>query len=152
VAFSADASIVVSGGNDRSVRLWEVQANKGGAVLTGHNAVVEAVVCSPKDGLIASGDADGRIRLWKPNGASVANFESRSPRVRSLAFSPDGRWLSAGGADGMVRLFVVAERREIAAVSAHKNTIYGVSFSPDGKLLASAGFDRTIRLWQVKAT
>jgi len=122
---------------------------KGGAVLTGHNAVVEAVVCSPKDDVIASGDADGRIRLWKLNGESVANFESGSPRIRSLAFSPDGRWLAAGGADGSVRLLTVAEHRELAAVSAHQNTVYGVAFSPDGKRLASAGFDRTIRLWRI---
>jgi WD40 repeat protein len=149
VTFSADAATIVSGGNDRSVRLWDIAAKKGGAVLTGHNAVVEAVSCSPKDELIASGDAEGRIRLWKQNGESVANFESRSPRIRSLAFSPDGRWLAAGGADGMVRLISAGDQREIAAVSAHKNTTYGVAFSPDGKLLASAGFDRTIRLWRI---
>ena len=119
------------------------------AVLTGHNAVVEAVAFAPKEELLASADAEGRIRFWTLDANSAANFESNSPRIRSLIFSPDGRWLVAGGADGAVRLWSVNERRELTAVSAHRNTVYGVAFSPDGKWLASCGFDRTIRLWRI---
>ena len=139
----------MSGGSDRSLRLWEVESRKLRVVMTGHNATIEAIAFCPQGNLIASGDAEGRLRLWKTDGTLADSFDSQSPRIRSLAFSPAGQGLAAGGADGVVRLWNVADRSELGSVSAHQNTVYGLAIRHDGKLLASAGFDRTIRLWRM---
>jgi WD40 repeat protein len=151
VALSADGAAAASGSSDRTVRLWDLESKQLRSVMTGHNAIVEAVAFSPAEKIIASGDAAGRLRFWDLSGNVVADIDSRSPRIRCLAISPDGSWLAAGGSEGTVRLLAVADRREVIAQPAHKNTIYGLAFSPDGKLLASAGFDRTVRIWQVAA-
>jgi WD40 repeat protein len=156
VAVAPNGGLVASGGNDRTVRLWDVEAKQARQVLTGHNAHVEAVAFAPQKGklrgeLLASADMEGRIRFWTLDGAATDNFESGSPRIRSLAFSPGGEWLAGGGSDGMVRIWDAADRTELVRAVAHRNTIYGVAFSPSGKLLATAGFDRTIRLWELSA-
>jgi WD40 repeat protein len=117
--------------------------------MSGHNATIEAIAFSPQGDLIASGDGEGRLCLWKTDGTPADSFDSRSPRIRSLAFSPDGQELAAGGSDGVVRLWNVADRSELGNVLAHKNTVYGLAIRQDAKLLASAGFDRTIRLWRL---
>src|SRR5204863_3039339 len=104
VAFSADSLLLASGGDDNSIRLWSCESKTLIKTLTGHAAAVEAIAFSPKEDLFASAGADGDIRFWKPEGAAansvgrIANpsyksdggIKTRSPRLKSLAFSADG--------------------------------------------------------------
>jgi len=90
----------------------------------------------------------------------------------SIAYSPDGKMLAAGGADNQIRLFEATTGREIRRFAGHqprtfspqrdlkgafdvlvgsvgKGNVTTIAFSPDGKTLASGGWDETIRLWNV---
>ena len=69
--------------------------------------------------------------------------------VRSVAFSPDGKWV-AGSGDRLVQWFDVNTGERLRACKGHTDEVNTVAFSPDGKLLASAGQDETIRLWEVE--
>ena len=69
--------------------------------------------------------------------------------VHSVAFSPNGTTLASGLEDGMVKLWDVVTRRNIATLEGYTGTVYSVAFSPDGTILASGAYDRTIRLWDV---
>jgi WD40 repeat protein len=71
--------------------------------------------------------------------------------MKCVTFSPDGRWLVSGGADGVIRIWDHAARQLVLTQPAHKNTVYGVAFNADGTQLASSGFDRTICVWNVIA-
>jgi WD40 repeat protein len=61
----------------------------------------------------------------------------------SLAFSPDGKTLAAGGRN--VSLFDVATGREKASFKGGSP----VAFSPDGKTLAAASDNQTVKLWDL---
>jgi WD40 repeat protein len=65
----------------------------------------------------------------------------------SVAFSPDGQALAAGGLDGMVRVWESTTGREVHTLRGHAHIVFGVAFSPDGRTLASAGEDHTVRVW-----
>jgi WD40 repeat protein len=70
--------------------------------------------------------------------------------VYSVAFSPDGKTLAAGSADGTVGLWDVATGQQIGdPLAAPGGPVYSVAFSPDGKTLAAGSADGTIRLWDV---
>ena len=65
----------------------------------------------------------------------------------ALAFAPDGRTLVVGTRDGMVELWNVPGRREIAELKVHDSIVCGLAFAPDGRTLATIGIDGTLRLW-----
>jgi WD40 repeat protein len=69
--------------------------------------------------------------------------------VTSVAFSPDGKLLAAGIADGTVVLQDATTGRRLAVLRGHKAAVESVAFSPDGATLASGSLDNSVILWDV---
>lgn len=94
------------------------------------------------------GAASGRrVRSWKHN---VSTREEKNS-VTTLAFSPDGSKLAAGGRDGMVKLWDPRTGRNVATWKGHTGMLRCVVFNPKGTMIASAGEDKLIRVWDVKS-
>jgi WD40 repeat protein/transcriptional regulator with XRE-family HTH domain len=162
VAFGRDGRILASGGDDGTVRLWNVvdptHPTPLGRPLFGHTGAVNAVVFSSDGHILASGNDDHTIRLW--NVTDPAHPTSLGPplaghsgAVFSVAFSSDGRTLAAGSGDGEVRLWNVADPGRPTSPDSpligHTGAVNAVAFSPDGHTLASGGDDQAVRLWNV---
>jgi hypothetical protein len=73
--------------------------------------------------------------------------------VRSLSFSPDGRWLAAAGGQparfGEVIVWNAATGELAQTLKGHSDYIYAIAFSPDSKLVATSSYDKLIKLWEV---
>ena len=67
----------------------------------------------------------------------------------SVAFSADGQLLATGDANSEVRVWRVADGKNILTCRGHNSWVWSVAFSPDGQTLASASDDRTIKLWDL---
>ena len=80
------------------------------------------------------------------------NLLGGTDEIFSLACSPDGRLLAAGGGHwtrpGHVRVWDLGNRKEVAAF-AHRQGVASVAFSPDGRLLAWAGYDGQVRIYDL---
>ena len=84
-----------------------------------HAQTVWGVAFSPDGQYLASGSADGTVRLRRArdgspvrvlNGALLQTLSGHSGDVHGLAFSPDGRWLASSGDDKTVRLWSLDAR------------------------------------------
>ena len=71
VAFAPNMNRIVSGSNDRTVRLWDSLSGVVLAVFHGHLGTVTSVAFSPDGQQIASASTDGTVRLWDVLGAEL---------------------------------------------------------------------------------
>lgn len=118
-----------------------------GFVLRGHEGPVIAL--DGRNNQLASVGVDKKIILWDmPAGKAVHTLTSSVP-VRSLALSPDGKLLVAGGEDAVVQTWDVASGKPGAKWTGHADWVLAVAFSEDGKTLASGGHDGVVLLWDV---
>jgi WD40 repeat protein len=79
--------------------------------------------------------------------AQTASDDSQKPEavlqvghrrvVRSMVFSPDGRWLASGAKDNTIKIWDVASGRLLRTLYGHGSPVNALAASPDGKLLAS---------------
>ena len=145
LSVSPDNKLIVSGGEDGELRLW----NSNGILLQtmiGHSGRVTDVSFSPDGQLIASSSYDKTIRLWDKGGKLVMTLLGHQGAVNSVSFSPDGKILATASEDGTVKLWDTAGK-QIATLKGHQGAVNSVSFSPDGKTIITMGNDNTIRNW-----
>jgi len=89
LAFSFDSTLLVSGSDDETIKLWDVQT--GGAIKTfhGHTHLVSSVSISLDNAILASGSWDNSIRLWGIwTGECLCVIDGHSGWVKSVSFSP----------------------------------------------------------------
>ncbi|MEM6838642.1 MAG: hypothetical protein AAF609_17525 [Cyanobacteria bacterium P01_C01_bin.120] len=106
VAFSPDGQAIVSGSEDGTVRLWNLDGTPQGTPFQGHGNSVFAVAFSPDGQTIVSGSFDKTVRLWNLDGTPQGTpFQGHGDAVFAVAFSPDGQTIVSGSRDKTVRLW-----------------------------------------------
>jgi hypothetical protein len=152
VAFSPDGKRALSGGDDGTLRLWDVVSGKELRRFEGHREAVTAVAFSADGRLAASGGRDRTVRLWDLDGGRErARLDGHLGTVLCLSFSPGGERLLSGGEDKVLRLWDVEKAREVRRFEGHTDAVTAVAFSPGGAMALSGSRDRSVRLWAVKA-
>ncbi|MEH2229387.1 MAG: NB-ARC domain-containing protein [Nostoc sp.] len=133
---------------------------------------VMSVSLNPEGSLLATGDLDGKICLWRVvDGQPVLTLQGHTGWIWAVTFSPDGKTLASCSHDWLIRLWDVqsldfelshpanlAEVRDanpipgacLNTLRGHSHRVWTIAFSPDGQLLASGSDDQTIRLWNAQ--
>jgi WD40 repeat protein len=168
VTVSPDGKTLASGGNDQTIRLWDLATGKPRATLKGHTAGVRALAFSPDGRLLASATAGfdqagkqarAEVKLWDAAAGKLrANLKWSAGPGHCLAFSPDGKLVAVGGsaldAEGTTRgaiwLWEVSTGKQRPVLKQPVGgDVVGVAFTPDGKTLVAASRRKGLHLWDV---
>jgi WD40 repeat protein len=110
---------------------------------------IDAAAFAPDGVHAATGDWDGKATIWNvQTGERIREFP-QGEYVHAVAYDGAGERLAAGGSDGIVRIYRVADGKLLASLEGHEDAVLSVRFSPDDRLLLTSGYDHTARLWDV---
>ncbi|HWG44069.1 MAG TPA: PQQ-binding-like beta-propeller repeat protein [Gemmataceae bacterium] len=154
VAFSPNGKTLASA-EVETIHLWDVATAKEVRRIekTGWNK--DRLVFSP-DGKTLASTAPGNetvIRLWDVATGKALQPPGPDGVVRTVAFSPDGRFIATGswlGYDYALRLWDASTGKSLWRCQAEVGLIDRVLFTPDGEGVVSSSSDGTLRLWDVR--
>jgi WD40 repeat protein len=107
VAISADGTHIVSGSDDSTVRVWEMESGRVAAMLQGHSDRVNAVAISADGTRIVSGSYDSTVRVWEmESGREVATLQGHSGPVLAVAISADGQIITSRDSSDNTRTWI----------------------------------------------
>jgi WD40 repeat protein len=145
------AQTLISGSDDQTVRVWDVNTGQCLNLLRGHTNSIFSVSFNADGRTLASGSADQTVKLWHLNqGRCLKTLKGYTNSVFSVVFSADGQTLASGSTDQTIRLWQVDTGICCKTLLGHSGWVTSVAFHPAGDLLASSSADQTIRLWSVR--
>ena len=163
VAVSADGRRAVSGGDDGTVRVWDLATGKQIASASQrlwhwfarlHRRSVRSLSVSADGRCAVSGGDDGTVRVWDlDSGAPLHTLAGHQPTAGwAVAVSADGRRAVSGGRyDGTVRVWDLDSGAPLHTLAGHHRGVAAVAVSADGRRAVSGGeVDGTVRVWDLE--
>ncbi len=165
VTFTSDGRYLVSAGEDKVVRVWDLETGETvrtlrGQIGAGHEGKIYAMALSPDERWLAVGGFMGSnteyqdaIRLYNfPTGELVTLLKGHDNVVNGLAFSPNSRYLLSGQGGSSNQIAIVwdiNQQQRLHILKGHTKEIYAVAFTPDSKRVVTGSLDQSLRLWRV---
>lgn len=177
LALSADGNVLVTGGNDKNVQVYDRKEDQVLATLKGHTKRITRVAITgtfdaPIGAEIASDDAalpnyvvsaseDGKVKVWTPSGATGAKsqayalshtMDAHKAEVTGLDIHPSNTFFGTAGRDGILSFHSLASGAELLRLDPGFGESYeSFAFHPDGQLAATGTSTSAIRIWDVKS-
>lgn len=160
VQFDATQRMLVAGSVEGKLYVWSIV--DGQVLHEYHTLGIGAHLAhfSPDGRILASGHIDHQVRLWEiandnpqAGGRLLQTLSMRMETQWCLVFSPNGKKLAVGGADGVVHLYDVwqplGRSQTQQTFQGHRAAIPALAFTSDSQRLASGDVDGNICLWDI---
>jgi len=156
VSLSSDGEFLLSGGQDNSVRLWNLATQRLVQTFRGHDSWVRGVAFGRDGRSLITASQDATVRTW-----SIAGYEElRSIQGRELAghadavlaatFSPNQSQVVTASRDRTARTWNASTGQfEQIFTEGHAFLASSAIFFDDGRKLVTAAVDNTARIWDV---
>jgi WD40 repeat protein len=152
VAVTPDGRRIVSGSNDRTLRVWDLESGQVIRTLEGHTRGVRAVAITPDGCRAVSGSNDRTLRLWDlASGQMLRALEGHTHGVRAVAVAPDGRRAISGSEGGNLHVWDLESYPKLRTIEAHRSSLNAVAVTPDGRRAISGSEGGNLRVWDLES-
>ncbi|KAG8801925.1 protein with putative role during mitosis [Serendipita sp. 399] len=153
VAFHPVFSLLASGSEDTSVKIWDWETGEFERTLKSHTKSVSDVDFDSKGNFLGvSCSLDLTIKLWDTNNdyKMIRNYYGHDHSVSTVRFIPGDDSIISASRDKTLRVWDVASGQCVKTIHGHSEWVRYVVPSDDGKLYASASDDHTARVWNAQ--
>lgn len=152
-AISPDDRLLVTSGDDSTMRVWDLQSKD---LIAEHQVTMGgywSMVFMPDGASLVVSDLVGNVSVVDAvSGVTTMTFDGLKQRRSAIAISPDGRLVAAGAADSVVRLWSSETGRMLGDLVGHDGPVNAAAFFNDGDRLVSGSQDGTAIVWRYSAT
>ncbi|KAF1377162.1 hypothetical protein PFLUV_G00197730 [Perca fluviatilis] len=148
--------ILATASDDRSWRLWALQANGekvGEMVLTGegHSDWLSGCSFHPDGTKLATTSGDSMVRLWDfSRGRCVLTLPGHSHPTWGCSFHSCGHFLASCSADRTAKLWDLNSQRCRLTLRRHTASVNSVCFLPSSNLLLTCSADKSLAVWDAR--
>ena len=145
IAFTRNGIGMVSDQGDAQL----VTANKDITPLDGLGGKASAMAASRSGSVLAAGSTSGTIALWDDQGRARRTLASELPSIGSLALSDDGRYLAAGGGQGVAQIEIwdTTSGKHVQTLVGLRDGIVALAFQPGGTHVAGSDLAGATIVW-----
>ena len=106
IAFSPDDKIIISGGDDAVLRIWDSDQLRLIKILSFNQSTTTAIDISHNSNYVLAGSGDGSISLWNLKYYRLeCQFKAHSHLIRTLNFIKKSQLCLSSSFDGIINLF-----------------------------------------------
>lgn len=154
MAIRRDGKLLLTGSNDGSAIIWDLQSNSRLATLEGKKSNIRTVAFRSDGKFALTLQENKTARVWDVQSRKLVHeWGGKQWPVIGAAFSPDGRWLVLGlaGRNHRVNIIETGSWREAHQLVTQSGPTREITFSDDGRLFASEGGIWDTQTWQLIA-
>ncbi|KAI9018730.1 WD40-repeat-containing domain protein [Phycomyces nitens] len=138
--------VLVSGGCDRDVRVWDLDTGSQRHVLHGHTSTVRCLKMKDKR-IVVTGSRDTTLRVWDiKRGILLHALIGHQASVRCLDIA--GNMIVSGSYDSTARIWDIQSGRCRHILAGHYSQIYAIA--TDGYKVVTGSLDSQIRVWSAE--
>eukprot|EP01103_Thecamoeba_quadrilineata_P011776 TRINITY_DN2885_c0_g1_i1.p1 TRINITY_DN2885_c0_g1~~TRINITY_DN2885_c0_g1_i1.p1 ORF type:complete len:578 (-),score=135.11 TRINITY_DN2885_c0_g1_i1:227-1960(-) len=148
--------------DDKSESDWYPQHNAQSSLKVDlcHSLEHQSVVCCVKFShdakLLATGCNKSAQIFDVETGEMIKCFTDETVKdadlyIRSVCFSPDGKYLAAGAEDKTVKIWDIEHNTSCHTFSGHELDIYSLDFSQNGNIIVSGSGDKKAKIWDMSS-
>ncbi|XP_065369574.1 chromatin assembly factor 1 subunit B [Calliphora vicina] len=171
---------LASGGTDAHVLIWYMKSISSGehgdieldlaADLTRHQRAVNVVKWSPNGELLASGDDESVVFIWKQKSDSeplnildstneqdkevwitLKVLRGHMEDIYDLSWAPNSLYLVTGSVDNSAMVWDVQKGKSMSILNDHKGFVQGVAWDPKNQYIATLSTDRYLRIFDIQS-
>lgn len=142
-ALALRGDILISGGCDKDVRVWDLAKFQCTQILHGHQSTVRCLKIV-SDRIAVSGARDNTVRVWDiVDGTCKYVLDDHESSVRCL--EAVGDICVSGSYDFTAKVWNINTGQLLHTLRGHESQIYSLAF--DGKRIVTGSLDMTARVW-----
>jgi eukaryotic-like serine/threonine-protein kinase len=152
VAVSREGAFALSGGQDKSVRLWSIENGHELRRLE-HDGPVYAVALAADGRRGLSGSADKSVRLWdfsSEHDVGMRQLDGHTAAVLTVMFAPGDELAISGSADRTIRVWDAATGLPAGTPLVHDSAVVAIASIGANGILAGCD-DGSLWLWDLKS-
>ena len=150
LVFSPDDKLLVTGGADGEILLWQVDSGKKISSFRAHNDWISSVACIPDGKIIASSSRSNVVKLWdSTTGECLRILRGHKDLAREISFNSNGTILASSSDDLTIKIWDVSTGQCVNTLQGHTSPIWRVKIAPNNKILATGSIDSSIKIWDI---